>query len=333
MRVIAIISVILIHTEPFGRADSEIGKTAFVVIGHLAKFAVPFFFIISGYFWGVKVRQGLLFKSTIKMLRRLLMLFFAWSLIYLLPYNLYSYYKYGILGTLKIMYRNLAYIISNPVTFTLAGSAPHLWFLMALVFAIVITSFFVYQGRIKSLIIIALFLYLFGLLSNAYSSTPIGIHVNFNTRNGPFFSTLFFITGYLLSKYNANSRWLSIGLSLWSFGCLAHFSEIYFLWKFFNTTPASIVAYVVGTYFMGLGASLVALSNHRLIKSIPLNEIGKSTLGLYACHLIFVVLLQPLGKIVSNAAWELVYPVMVFILSLFAVSILTKNKYTRALVV
>jgi surface polysaccharide O-acyltransferase-like enzyme len=257
----------------------------------------PIFFIISGYFWGVKVRQGLLIKLTTRMLRRLLLLFFGWSLIYLLPYNLPFIYQYGLLGTLKNSYENLAYIISNPVTFTLEGAAPHLWFLMALLLAVIITSFFVYRSLIKSLIIIALFLYLFGLIVNAYSSTPIGIYVNFNTRNGPFFSTLFFVTGYLLSKYKINSRWLLIGLSVWLIGCLAHFSEIYCLVKYFNTT--SVLGYVVGTYFMGLGATLVALSNHHLFKSIPLHEIGKSTLGIYACHYIFVYLLQPVGKIAS----------------------------------
>ncbi|WP_081367541.1 acyltransferase family protein [Alteromonas mediterranea] len=47
MRVIAILAVIIIHTKPFFLAgNSNIG----IFLHQVYRFAVPFFFVISGYF-------------------------------------------------------------------------------------------------------------------------------------------------------------------------------------------------------------------------------------------------------------------------------------------
>jgi len=68
IRLLAIISVIAIHTRPFSyNEDSgELYYYLDIFINQMARFAVPFFFVISGYFWGVKIRNGADIISTTK---------------------------------------------------------------------------------------------------------------------------------------------------------------------------------------------------------------------------------------------------------------------------
>ena len=63
---------------------------------------------------------------------------------------------------------------------------------------------------------------------------PAGLHVTFNFRDGPFFSLIFFVTGYFLHKRD----------------------------------------YVAGTYFFGVGVALIALSDSPWLPSPRLAAIG-----------------------------------------------------------
>ena len=72
-RVIAIIAVIILHAEPFryGCEENEIYKQyAFIIFNQLSRFAVPFYFIISGFFWGKKTKIKQVKKHTIGSLKR-----------------------------------------------------------------------------------------------------------------------------------------------------------------------------------------------------------------------------------------------------------------------
>jgi surface polysaccharide O-acyltransferase-like enzyme len=180
---------------------------------------------------------------------------------------------------------------------------------------------------LKSLGFVALALYIIGLFSKAYANSPIGINIDFNTRNGPFFSTIFFASGYYLSKYNTNPRWLFFGLPLFFVGCLLHFSELYGLWKVYSTMP--VQDYVFGTLFMGLGVSIMALSNHQLVRIGQFSNIGKLTLGIYLIHFVFVDLLRPMGKSAVNYIWEIAYPILVLCSSIISISLLSKYKNAR----
>jgi peptidoglycan/LPS O-acetylase OafA/YrhL len=62
--------------------------------------------------------------------------------------------------------------------------------------------------------------------------------------------------------------------------------------------------FVFGTYFMGVGATLLSLSNHRVLSNKLCATLGKMTLGIYASHYIFVDLLQPADKLFNHPSWE-----------------------------
>jgi surface polysaccharide O-acyltransferase-like enzyme len=325
VRLLAIISVIAIHTEPFfyQTLGSKVYFHLEVVINQFARFAVPFFFVISGYFWGLKIRSGKhLLVATNKMGFRIICIFLVWSLIYLLPYNLSIIYEIGILSAMEVACSNLLVLLREPGVMLLEGTKGHLWFLVGLLFALYISFLFVNRNAEKLLLVFSVFLYIAGVLLKSYSDSPVGYSVDFNTRNGPFFSTLLFSSGYFISRYRPNLSWFNYGLITFVFGVLLHFTEIYMLNKFYGTS--TVQDYVFGTYLMGFGAAVLSLSNHSLLRVKALSRFGQMVLGVYAVHIIFVDIARPIDMIIDSIWWELGYVLLVLILSIVSVVWMSK---------
>ena len=329
-RVFAIIAVISIHTTPFGGVENnQIYTLLNVAIDQGARFAVPFFFVISGFFFAKNIYGGSeLMPTTTNSLKRLLAIWLFFSAIYILPYDLIAAFEHGALGPIKVVYGNLLKKADDPILFVFQGTKVHLWFLVSLGNSIVITSlFFKYfqRNHLALLIIFSVALYVFGLLAKAYADTPVGINIDFNTRNGPFFSTVFFVMGLVLSRLKLNQNYLYYGLLVLFLGFTIHVGEIYYLYSAYGKWPTSH-DYVFGTLFVGLGVSLMALSNHPLLNSWRLSIIGRYTLGIYAIHFVFVDMLRSFDKEVSNPAWEVGYVFIVFLLSLSITLLLSKSE-------
>ncbi len=324
IRVLAIIAVIAIHTYPFGSGVVSENNTSMYVaifINQLARFAVPFFFIISGYFWGIKIRKTANpWTISFPMIQRLLLIFICWSIIYLIPYQDFS----------ESVSDKIIFLIQSPIKLLFEGTKDHLWFLTALASAVIVCSLFIQFKKPKVLFVIALLLYFTGVLALAYAKTPVGLDINFNTRNGPFFSTLLFFTGYYLSGLLATKKWFFYGLVIFSIGTVLHFTEVFVLWKKFDTTV--VQDYVFSTYFMGLGISLIALSNVHLLRSKNLSEIGKLTLGIYAIHYVFVDLFSAKVKTFHSGAMDLLFLSLVFFISLLVTWLFSKNRYLKKIV-
>src|SRR5690606_23960904 len=109
------------------------------------------------------------------------------------------------------------------------------------------------------------------------------------------------------------TRWFLKGIALLTFGCLLHFSEVYLLCSVYATNLHQ--DYVIGTYFMGVGAAIAALSNSTYLKNDILSKVGKFTLGIYVIHLAFVDILRPIGKLTSSWFWEIGYIMLVLFFS------------------
>jgi len=334
-RLIAIIAVIMVHTSPFeARFDGTTSGYIFGLFRPLIQFAVPFFFVISGFFWGVKVNRGTpIVQSFLKTANRLVLIFIVWSFVYILPSELpVLLIKSGFASTFKFIFADFINTFrAAPINYIFQGSSEHLWFLPSLLCAIAISSLFIYKGWVRGLVVLAIGLYIFCMFTKTYSTTPFGIDINFiNTRNGPFVSTIFFVSGYLLSRYRPSSRWLLVGLFLLLAGYFIWYLEIYLLSSFY--APLTYHGYIIGTYLMGIGAAMAALSNHQLLRSVRLATVGRLTLGIYVSHGVFISLLKPIDKIIFHPAWEIAYVFIVLILAIITTYILSKNKYTRKIV-
>lgn len=333
-RSIAILAVIAIHTNPFKTQSSAIGSTLdlAIVINQAARFAVPFFFIISGYFWAAKFEdvEGI-YAPTVKMAKRIAFLLIAWSIIYLLPWNVYDSFEYGPMGPAKVFYWNLTLAVRRPLTTIMQGTKVHLWFLVGLLCSLFLSAILLRMQRARLLIALAVTLYVIGLAGKAYADSPLGFHINFDFRNGPFFSLIFFVTGYLLQQRQPRDSWFPIGMWISIFGMALHSFELLLLHKVWGTTMAQ--DYVAGTYFFGTGAAIMALSYNKLLIFPRAALIGPLVLGIYVSQFIFLDLLSPVDQQLSgNWIWAVTYPTVVFLLSYMLAAALSRFPATRRLV-
>ncbi|MGJ8694440.1 MAG: acyltransferase [Thalassotalea sp.] len=335
LKLLAIIAIISIHTAPFSIASSSESNDFYyyltIFINQVARFAVPLFFVISGYFYGLKIRQGFCpLTISYKMLSRILILYLTWCAIYLMPYNLSAIVEFGILGPIKVAYWNVMRLVDQPITFLFEGSKVHLWFLMSLMICIVITALLLYFKQVNLLVFISLCFFIFAVLAKSYSATRFGVNIEFNTRNGPFFGLIFFVTGYYFTKYKISMNWLYYGISVFILGCFLHFYEIIYLNQTYHVSP--LQDFVFGTYFMGIGAAMIALSNHKVLCNQLAVRLGKMTLGIYASHFIFVDLLRPLDKEFNHPIWEVSFVILVLLFSISFTKFLAMSKLGKKIV-
>jgi len=121
-RVIAIFGVIVVHTDPVTRKvfTSAPEHLASLTITGAGRLAVPFFFVVSGYFFGGKIREGApplpLFARYAK---RLLRIWVLWSLIYLLlPLRLGQWLDEGWWPAVVQQFRHMA---AHPLLIVFVG--------------------------------------------------------------------------------------------------------------------------------------------------------------------------------------------------------------------
>ena len=334
LRTIAIIFIIAIHTLPFQHPSLPVGqKFDFAtLINQFARFAVPFFFVLSGYFWAQKLHdEDCVTSHTIKTVKRIAAISFFWSLIYLLPTNIIQALDNGLLGPIKQFYWNLSSAANKPHLTLVQGTKGHLWFLHSLICSLIISAIFVRLGLERLLFFFAIVLYLIGLAAKAYSNTPLGLHYTFNFRNGPFFSLLFFVTGFFLQRRSTSPSWFPIGCAIAIFGFILHLFELKVLNDVWGVSMNQ--DYVAGTYFFGLGAALMAFSNTKWLESDFLALIGPRVLGIYTSHYVFVDLFAPFAaRFAGHALWDLSYIAIVFFTSYYFSRILANYRLTKILV-
>ena len=308
VRLLACLAVICIHTSPF--SNGEYGNLG-LIIDQASRFAVPFFFVTSGYLW---MRKRLTSQDngrtySKRMGKRVLLLFLVWSLIYLLPYDLSTISEYGAGGPVKIAYWRLDSLLHSPIRLALA-----------------ISQVVMLASNRYALLALAVLLYGAGLLCGPYRDTALGFTWSFNPRNGPFFSTIFFVFGIFLAHLNRHPRqWLVAGLVLLIGGyCLQ-------ILEFHLHTPAQL-DFMLGTIPVGIGAAMVGLSNHWSLRNRVMDALSRYTLGIYVIQYIFIDNLEPLRQYVDATAWQVLYPLLVFILAIAASQLIGKQPQLRRLV-
>ena len=117
-----------------------------------------------------------------------------------------------------------------------------------------------------------------------------------------------------------------------SCGFILHFIELIFINKMWGTTV--IQDYVIGTYFYGTGVALIALSNVKWLALPRAASIGPLVLGVYASHFIFIDLLAPFNRYYfGSIAWDILYSIIIFMLSYAFTLYLSQYKLTKKLVV
>lgn len=212
MKLICAFLVIAIHTHPF----EDINKVLYYSFSEvLVRIAVPFFFVSSGYFY-IKNKCNLS-----KYIKRLLTVYISWSIIYFII-QLPSYIASN---------TSLINIAKNfIVSFFIYGSSYHMWYMVALIMCVLITSIFYKLNKMKLLYILSIGLYIIGVIGGAYYK--IGSQI-------PILSNL-----YNFSLYLQVRRYLLMGLPFFMLGYLI--DEIKEIPKNINiTTIITIILFIL----------------------------------------------------------------------------------------
>lgn len=285
-RVIAIFAILAMHCQMF-LSYWLVDDTPWFgyLFNQATRFAVPLFFLISGYLIQPKLETAAL--STVKnYIAPLIRIFVVWSIICLLmPFNLGTVMEHGYLTERQGYW---GYLAQTPVNSLLEGGLVHLWFIPALIIAAIIAGG-LYQFKAKQLLLpIGVVLYVYGVLAGSYSSLT-ELNAPIFTRNGPFFSTLLFAIGIAIREksWAINS---TQALFIAAIGMLVHFSEAYLLHseaQVFNAND-----FLFGTALWGVGCFMWLLTKPNLGEGFALTKLAKYVLPIYVSHLPMIIVMM-----------------------------------------
>lgn len=162
-KLICAILVVTIHEKPFGKPASHTLRyyMNYGICNYLARIAVPFFFVTSGFLLYRKLTAKDLGTERIKQyLKRLLRLYLIWSAIYL-PLSIREFAK----NELDWKKSCIIYVRD----FIFKGSYGQLWYLPALIFAVLLVSFLLIKKvSPKAILSISACFYVIGLLFQSW---------------------------------------------------------------------------------------------------------------------------------------------------------------------
>lgn len=194
-RIIAAFLIIAIHTSPL----LSINETAdFIFIRIIARVAVPFFFMVTGYFLYLSMEKG---NKLRRILSKLIGIYIFGIFLYL-PLNIYgSYFKQ----------KNLPIQIAKDLVFD--GTFYHLWYLPAAIIGILLIKLLLRKFSMPQVFIITLALYIVGLGGDSYYGIVTQVsaaHKFYNflfnimdyTRNGLFFAPVYLFMGAWIAYSN-----------------------------------------------------------------------------------------------------------------------------------
>ena len=308
---IGCIMIVAIHTNLL---DSFPEKINWYGTHLVLRFAVPFFFITSGFLYGNKLlkRNSNLKELNKKYLKRLLILLLFWLLIGLVP-ELYTKYEGSIFVRLFSMLKK---IIFYPY-----GA---LWYIYALLIAIPLLSFFYKKKKYLLPIVIGSFLYGFALLCNSYYflaeknyllkniiDTYMSIFIS--GRNGIFVGILFVSIGVYISKLIKEKKinnWLTIYLlNILSFlilileVCFVHGKSVLDDHSLFIITPLLSATIVL---------LLIKFSRHKQYK-----KLRNISIGVYLTHRPILAYLSIFITIDSNIILFIIILSLSILLTIF----------------
>lgn len=192
-RLIAAFLVIAIHTSPL-ISFSELGD--FMLTRIIARIAVPFFMMASGFF--IISKYDYEAKRLKKFLKKTALIYGGAMLVYV-PVNIYNGY---------FLMENLVPNVIRDIVFD--GTLYHLWYLPASMIGAAVASYTVKRLGYGGALAVTAVLYLVGLFGDSYYGLgsqmavvkgfyPLVFQVSDYTRNGIFFAPVFFVLGGVIA--------------------------------------------------------------------------------------------------------------------------------------
>ena len=294
--------VIMIHTAPFIEVAPNVN---FYLVQVMARIAVPFFFLASGFLFFMKLNQEGTWKDEENLdslkhyLIRIGILYLCWSAVYFL-FTLVSWLKDGFQWVMLARYVR---------DFFFTGSCYHLWFLPSLMVGMVITYFLYFKGSRWTALISVLMLYFLGMLINVYGALLLQIPVIstvykaytavfVTSRNGLFFAPLFLLMGayFATAKSILTKRDALIGLLI-SFVLLALEATMLRNFHYMNDLTSMYLFLIPLEFFLFSWVVQLQPKEHKIYPFLR-----KSSLLIYVSHILFVMLLTLIWKMLFHTA-------------------------------
>ena len=255
------------------------------MLNQLARFAVPLFFLISGYLIQPKLSHSPI--DTLKNYAKPLMkVWLIWSMICLLmPFQWQTVAEAGYLAERQGYW---GYLMSTPINSLIEGGLVHLWFIPALVIAVALIAFLVHINMAQLILPTAVLLYIYGVFAGSYALIT-DLPAPFFTRNGPFFSTLLVALGYFAREVqwrwsrNNTVRCIILGMAL-------HFGEAYWLMQHdiaFNSHD-----FLFGTVIWAVGVFMWLLAHPHFGDMPWVFKLSPCVLGIYVSHLLIIIVMM-----------------------------------------
>lgn len=236
MKFIMALLVVVLHTHPL---ESVNAAADFVTADVIARAAVPFFFVASGFLLEKQIGAGRAEKRKILCgyMKKVLVLYVIWTVIYL-PIIICS----KIIDSEESLVKSIVLAVRD---FIFAGSYGQLWYLPAVAVGVLLVYLLrKYLGE-KGTAAILLALFVTGLLTQSYFGLTIaGMNpesvlwkgmkavkkVMVTCRNGVFFGGIFIYMGTWIARYDWKmKRWMTVsGLIL---SMLLFYMEASYLWR------------------------------------------------------------------------------------------------------
>ena len=264
-----------------------------IAIDVVTRVAVPVFFMITGYLMAERPHPAR--QVIVSYARRLGLAFLFWVGVYYLIDRLIlpldqrdhsGWHSYEEMGDLLLS----------------GGIAYHLWFLPALFLSVTLFRLALDRFGLRLALLFAAGLFVIGLIIGPYSVDSGAIHVvgqvlshpaNFTARNGPLFGAAFVALGYLIARRDPLAR---VGtpalLALLVAGLAIQILEVLHVMAVAASAGfvrGSATDVSIGTVLSALAAFSLLMRFFGRYPSATLAELGRSALGMYCVHVLFVI--------------------------------------------
>ena len=292
-KIIAAFLIIAIHTSPF---TSFNGNLDFVFTRIWARLAVPFFFMITGYFILPQCLKEECNNIDLKKYIVKISKIYVLAIIVYVPINVYTKY---------FNQSNLLFNIIKDIIFD--GTFYHLWYLPASMLGTMIIYFLLKKLHYKKTFYVAIILYLIGLFGDSYYG--IVEKINFfklfyqgifffsdYTRNGIFFSPIFILLGYCTYLTKIRLKKEDINSIVSTKGFLLSF-------LFLNIEGVLLHIYHIqrhdSMYIFLIPCMLYLFHILLSIEGKRIGDIKNVALFIYIFHPLFIILVRGFAKIIG----------------------------------
>ena len=276
LKAFAAIGVVIIHTKLFYGVNG-VYEFLYYLLQTISRIAVPIFFFFNGYYFYRRYH-----KNNNKYYKEFCIKIIKIHIIAGLIYKLYlTLENYRDRGEITFKYFKLNNLLKE---FLYSGFYYHLWYLPATLLGITVLIIFIKYKKEKFVLIISVFLYVFGTIFNQVSSNW-NIPIEYS-RNGVFFGLVFIVMGYLYekNKHIINKRINIKLIYLLIVALVLLILERAIVYKFIGEKENDM--YIMLLPLTYLIINFVMKNNMKEIKFI--SKLGQNSGGIYLYHVLIM---------------------------------------------